>query len=207
MTTLKKKSELTFLWNNFNAYFNQQENVPWISLTDQETEGTWKYASGPENGQTASWALWANGEGGSSPGEDYAVLHWQRGNGNFFDYTSEYNQPYIVEWDTAPLEISSYVTASDSNKTYKMENMVIITRNLNGDFKRKQYGQISDLIPYVNTIQKQNKYMENTYQFKEYLKLIKLLLRECMDVKVNEIMNGVKNSDIFYKVCKYLDRY
>ena len=59
---------------------------------------------------------------------------------------------------------------------------------------------------YFNKIQKYNKYMENTYQFKEYLKLIKLLIRECMDIRVNDVVSNVKNSDVFYKVCKYLER-
>lgn len=49
-----------------------------------------------------------------------------------------------------------------------------------------------------------NRNVENTYQFKEYLKLTKLLIKECMDFKMNNLINDVKNSDIFYKVCKYL---
>ena len=59
---------------------------------------------------------------------------------------------------------------------------------------------------YFNSIQKYRKYVENTYEFKEYLKLIKLLIRECIDFKVNDLVSNVKNSDVFYKVCKYLDR-
>ncbi len=59
---------------------------------------------------------------------------------------------------------------------------------------------------YFNSIQKYRKYVENTYEFKEYLKLIKLLIRECMDFKLNDLVSNVKNSDVFYKVCKYLDR-
>lgn len=56
---------------------------------------------------------------------------------------------------------------------------------------------------YFKNIQN-NRNVENTYQFKEYLKLTKLLINECMDFKINDLINDVKNSDIFYKVCKYL---
>lgn len=56
---------------------------------------------------------------------------------------------------------------------------------------------------YFNNSQN-NRNVENTYQFKEYLKLTKLIIKECMDFKMNDLMNDVKNSDIFYKVCKYL---
>ena len=49
-----------------------------------------------------------------------------------------------------------------------------------------------------------NKNIERSFQFDEYLKLTKLLIRDCMDFKLKDFIHNVKDSDEFYKVCKYL---
>ncbi len=83
MTT---QSELAAVWGAFGALYNLSERgIPWVAASDSAVEGVWRWVAGPEAGQLVDASLWAAGEPNNVGDEDYAVLHWQRGNGLFFD--------------------------------------------------------------------------------------------------------------------------
>jgi hypothetical protein len=65
------------------------------------------------------------------------------------------------------------------------------------DLVQKGFSQYCKSLPNIKNIEK-------SFQFDEYLKLTKLLIRDCMDFKLKEFIHNVKDSDEFYKVCKYL---
>lgn len=49
----------------------------WLGGSDSETEGTWKWVSGPEAGQTMNYTNWYSGEPNNWGGnEDYLIMNW-----------------------------------------------------------------------------------------------------------------------------------
>jgi hypothetical protein len=87
-------------------------NDSWIAASDKDTEGTWKWMAGPENGDifwqnavTITYANWAVGEPNNMWGlEDWGGIHNLLGNGTWNDYlpiTFGSPMPYVVEYEVA----------------------------------------------------------------------------------------------------------
>jgi hypothetical protein len=102
LATVTTHSELAAVWGAFGTLYNGSERgIPWVAASDSADEGVWRWVAGPEAGQLVDPSLWAAGEPNNFGEEDYAVLHWQRGNGLFFDYPTSLNQAYLVEYSGA----------------------------------------------------------------------------------------------------------
>lgn len=95
----------------------------WIGGSDEETEGVWKWMSGPEAGQTMSFTFWNSGEPNDFGGnEDYAHItapgvgtrgSWNDlpNNGGSGDYEAK---GYIVEYGGMPGDPVLQLSASTS---------------------------------------------------------------------------------------------
>ncbi|MFB3389873.1 T9SS type B sorting domain-containing protein [Flavobacterium sp. LAR06] len=99
----------------------QASGTGWIGGSDQETEGTWKWVTGPEAGTVMSYAFWNNGEPNNLGDEDYAHIT-QPGVGikgswndlsNSGDVSGNY-QPkgYVVEYGGSAGELPLEIAAS-----------------------------------------------------------------------------------------------
>ena len=99
----------------------QASGTGWIGGSDQETEGIWKWVTGPEAGTVMSYTFWNTGEPNQQGNEDYAHIT-QPGVGikgswndlsNSGDLSGNY-QPkgYVVEYGGSPGEPTIEIAAS-----------------------------------------------------------------------------------------------
>lgn len=108
LATITSQAEEDFLgslvWGGLN-YSNG-----WIGASDEGSEGTWYWATGPEIGQVfykfgaatqPGYSNWANGQPDNANGfENYAFLNSQL-NGKWADFAEGSNTGYMVEYSPA----------------------------------------------------------------------------------------------------------
>lgn len=101
----------------------QASGTGWIGGSDQETEGTWKWVTGPEAGTVMSYTFWNNGEPNNLGDEDYAHITQPgvgiRGSWNDLSNTGSLTpgdnyQPkgYVVEYGGSAGELPLEIAAS-----------------------------------------------------------------------------------------------
>jgi gliding motility-associated-like protein len=101
----------------------QASGTGWIGGSDQETEGVWKWVTGPEAGTVMSYTFWNTGEPNNQGDEDYAHITQPgigiRGSWNDLSNTGSTTpgdayQPkgYVVEYGGSPGELPLEIAAS-----------------------------------------------------------------------------------------------
>src|SRR5262245_4397919 len=96
--------------------------VVWLGLSDAGTEGTWRYTSGPNEGQVAGFLNWAPGEPNGGTGQNYATMHIAHANGpgSWVDYPA-----------SDPFHVAGNVTEYDglTSKPALIENSLTVASN------------------------------------------------------------------------------
>lgn len=99
----------------------QSLGTGWIGGSDAETEGVWKWVTGPEAGTTMSYTFWNNGEPNNLGDEDYAHITQPgvgiRGSWNDLSITGDTSgnyQPkgFVVEFGGSPGDPVIQIAAS-----------------------------------------------------------------------------------------------
>lgn len=108
LTTITSEEENNFVAARLSA-------AGWMGASDSAVEGTWRWVTGPENGDLLSshYTNWNSGEPNDSSGEDCAqFLSGSGQNGKWNDLPcSSYNLPgYVVEYGSgsSPIDIATH---------------------------------------------------------------------------------------------------
>jgi hypothetical protein len=83
--------------------------VIWLGISDNAEEGSWRYTSGPNTGEVASYTNWFPGEPNGGTGENYGTL-------NTAAQTSDgtvYSGTWFDAWITYTFNVIGYVTEFD----------------------------------------------------------------------------------------------
>jgi gliding motility-associated-like protein len=98
----------------------QATGAGWIGGSDTQTEGVWKWVTGPEAGTTMSYTFWNTGEPNNAGEEDYAHITSNVGITGSWNDLSDTGSPsgdyqpkgYVVEFGGMPGELPLQIAAS-----------------------------------------------------------------------------------------------